>query len=111
MYPCLLRMALDYLSIPGRCIFYLESIFNPSQCSLLTLATSVNVEQGFSRGRLLLTHVRSRLSSQATGALLCLGNWSLRGYINDSDLQVAALMADVEGAEEELEEQWDKILL
>ena len=81
------------------------------QCSLLTLATSVDVEWGFSRGRLLLTHVRSRLSLQATRALLCLGSWSLRGYINDSDLQAAALMADVEGAEEELEEGWDKILL
>jgi hypothetical protein len=41
-FPYLSRMALDYLTIP---------------------ATSTDVERLFSRGRLLLTHVRSRLSA------------------------------------------------
>ena len=108
MYPCLSRMALDYLSIPGR--FFSLSIHYKSLLPS-SLATSVDVEWGFSRGRLLLTHVRNWLSSQVTRALLCLGSWSLRGYVNDSDLQVVALMADIEGEDEELEEGWDKILL
>lgn len=91
MFPALSRMALDYLSIP---------------------ATSVDVERAFSRGRLLLTHVRSRLSAQSTRSLLCVGNWSLHGYIKDSDVEVAARLPDVEGDEdEELEEGWDDIVL
>ncbi|KIJ09043.1 hypothetical protein PAXINDRAFT_88030, partial [Paxillus involutus ATCC 200175] len=54
-YLHLSRMALDYLTIP---------------------ATSVDVEHIFSRGQLLLSHVRSRLSAQTTRAILCLGGWS-----------------------------------
>ncbi|KDR79571.1 hypothetical protein GALMADRAFT_47315, partial [Galerina marginata CBS 339.88] len=57
-FPQLHRMALDYLSIP---------------------ATSTDVERLFSRGRLILSHTRSRLSPQSTRALLCLGSWSLAG--------------------------------
>ncbi|SJL08910.1 uncharacterized protein ARMOST_12284 [Armillaria ostoyae] len=45
MYPGLLRMACDYLSIP---------------------ATSVDVEQAFSRGCLLITHIRDCLSAQTS---------------------------------------------
>jgi hypothetical protein len=70
------------------------------------------VERVFSRGRLILSHVRSRLSAQTTRALLCLGSWSLLGYIKDSDVEAVARMPDVEGnVEEELEEGWDSILL
>jgi hypothetical protein len=66
----------------------------------------------FSRGRLILPHVRSRLSAQSTRALLCLGSWSLMGYIKDSDVEAVARMPDIEGdQEEELDEGWDKILL
>ena len=69
------------------------------------------MERVFSHGRLILSHVRSRLSAQSTRALLCLGNWSLLGYIKDSDVEAVAMMPDVEGnVEEELEEGWDKIL-
>jgi hypothetical protein len=70
------------------------------------------VERVFSRGRLILSHVRSRLSAQSTRALLCLGSWSLPGYIKDSDVEAVARMPDIEGnVEEELEEGWDSILL
>ena len=70
------------------------------------------MERVFSRGRLILSHVRSRLSAQSTRALLCLGNWSLLGYIKDSDVEAVAMMPDVEGnIEEELDEGWDSILL
>ena len=66
----------------------------------------------FSRGRLILPHVRSRLSAQSTRALLCLGSWSLMGYIKDSDVETVARTPDIEGdQEEELDEGWDKILL
>lgn len=60
-YPRLSRMALNYLTIPGKVHFIL---FEPA--TKFKLATSVDVEQIFSRGRLLLSHVRSRLSAQST---------------------------------------------
>ncbi|EIW58934.1 HAT dimerization, partial [Trametes versicolor FP-101664 SS1] len=63
-FPNLSRMALDYLSIP---------------------ATSVDPERTFSRGRLALPHTRNRLSPQSTRALMCVGNWSLAGFIHQSD--------------------------
>ena len=73
---------------------------------------SVDVERVFSRGRLILPHVQSRLSAQSMRALLCLGSWSLLGYIKDSDVEAIARMPDVEGdAEKELEEGWDRILV
>ena len=61
-YPHLSRMALNYLSIPGR--WNLQHLF-----MLLTrylTATSVDVECIFSHGRLLLSHVHSQLSVQST---------------------------------------------
>ncbi|EPS92667.1 hypothetical protein FOMPIDRAFT_1104140, partial [Fomitopsis schrenkii] len=64
-YPSLSRMAISYLTIP---------------------ATSVDVERIFSRGRLLLPHVRNGMSARSVRALLCLGNWCLLGYVMDSDV-------------------------
>ncbi|PIL29407.1 hypothetical protein GSI_09459 [Ganoderma sinense ZZ0214-1] len=52
LYPCLSCMALDYLSI---------------------LATPVDVEQVFRKGRLLLSHIRSRMNAQTMCAVLCVG--------------------------------------
>ena len=70
------------------------------------------MERVFSRGRLILPHVRSHLSAQSTHALLCLGSWSLLGYIKDSDVEAVAIMPDVAGnVEVELKEGWDSILL
>ncbi|KIK80336.1 hypothetical protein PAXRUDRAFT_125061, partial [Paxillus rubicundulus Ve08.2h10] len=89
VYPHLSRMALDYLTIP---------------------ATSVNVERLFSRGRLLLSHVRSRLSAQSTRALLCLGMWSELKIIKTEDVMKVSALPDVEGDEEEVfEDGWDRI--
>lgn len=70
-------------------------------------ATSVDVERTFSQGRLVLSHVRSRLSVQSTRALLCLGVWSTMGYVKDSDVLNAAVLPDIEGEEEDLAEDWD----
>ena len=108
LYPHLSRMALDYLSIPGAQNMYFSS------CNPLTLctATSVDVERVFSRGRFTLPYVRNRLSAQSTRAQLCVGNWSLRGHIHDSDVLAVSRLPDVEGdVGVEFEEGWDKIIL
>jgi hypothetical protein len=49
-------------------------------------ATSTDVERVFSCGRLVLPHIRNRLSAQSTRAVLCLGAWSLMGFVKDSDI-------------------------
>jgi hypothetical protein len=65
----------------------------------LSLATSVDVERVFSKGRLILSHIRNRLSVGSTRALMCLGYWSRLGYVEDSDIQAAAVLPDVIGKE------------
>ncbi|KIM54869.1 hypothetical protein SCLCIDRAFT_43076, partial [Scleroderma citrinum Foug A] len=65
-YPRLTCMTLDYLTIP---------------------ATSIDVKCLFSKGRILLPHLRNRLSSQSISALLCLGSWSLHGFVKDKDIK------------------------
>ena len=66
----------------------------------------------FSQGRLLLSHVRSRLSVQSTRALLCLGVWSLLGYVKDSDVKAVVILPELRAdkEEEELKLDWDTIL-
>ena len=78
----------------------------------IILATSVDVERVFSQGRLLLSHIRSRLSVQSTRALMCLGVWSKLGYITDSDVKAVVLTLpeiDEEDDEMELDINWDRI--
>jgi hypothetical protein len=70
----------------------------------------VDVERVFSRGRLVLSHVRSRLGVQSTRALLCLGEWSKLGYVKDEDVKAVTVQPEVDGEEDELEENWDKIV-
>ena len=77
---------------------------------MFIVATSVDVERVFSRRRLILSHVQSRLSAQSTQALICLGSWSLGGLVMDSDVLAVGSLAGVEGDEEqELGESWDNI--
>ena len=85
------------------------SFFICVKSNIVHLATSVDVERIFSRGRLVLSHIRNRLSAQSTRALLCLGSWSLMGMVKDEDVLKVAVMQDVEGEEEELEDGWDAI--
>jgi hypothetical protein len=81
-------------------------------CLIYLLATSVDVEHIFSHGRLILSHVRSRLSAQSTRALICLGSWSLLGLVKDSDVMAVTVLPEVEEDEEpELEKGWDHINL
>ena len=72
-------------------------------------ATSVDVERTFSQGRLLLSHVRGRLSVQSTRALLCLGGWSKMGLVKDDDVKAVARLPEVDGEEEELALDWDAL--
>jgi hypothetical protein len=88
VYPMLARMALDYLSIP---------------------ATSVDVERVFSRGRLILSHVRSRLSVQSTRALICVGSWSRLGLVKNEDVMSAAMLANIKEDLEVLGSDWDAL--
>jgi hypothetical protein len=92
VYPRLSRMALDYLSIPS---------------------TTVDVERTFSQGRLVLSHVRSRLSIQSTRALMCLGSWSRAGFAPPKKMaMVLSPMADVPDDEDEwLDYGWDSLAL
>ncbi|KDR79625.1 hypothetical protein GALMADRAFT_63618, partial [Galerina marginata CBS 339.88] len=75
------------------------------------VATSVDVEHMFSKGQILLSHVRNRLSVQSTRALMCLGAWSLIGYIKDSDVKAVTVLPDLKDSEEEepLADDWDLI--
>lgn len=105
IYPQLSRMATDYLSIPGTLSQhpYVDSID-------IFVATSVDVERLFSRGRVLLAHVRNRLCAQTIRALLCLGSWSRLGLVKDADIKKVTIMDDVEGEEEVVFlDGWDAI--
>ena len=42
-------------------------------------------------------------------ALMCVGAWSLMGYVKDNDIKAATILPEVEGDEDELEEGWDNI--
>ena len=104
LYPRLSRMALNYLSIPGM------YITTPPTVDLTTpTATSVDVKRVFSKGRLVLSHVRNGLSVQSTRALLCLGAWSKLGLVKDKDLMEAGRLPDIDGDEAELDSDWDNI--
>jgi hypothetical protein len=59
------------------------------------IATSVEVERVFSQGRIVLSHLRGRLSVQSTRALMCLGVWSRLGYVKDSDIRAAVALPEV----------------
>ncbi|KAJ7448427.1 hypothetical protein B0H11DRAFT_2080436 [Mycena galericulata] len=58
--------------------------------------TSVYVERQFSRGRLLVSSVRNRLSAQTIRELMCLGCWSRQGFVKDEDFKVVAQIPTVE---------------
>jgi hypothetical protein len=40
---------------------------------------------------------------------MCVGAWSLMGYVKDKDIKAAIVLPEVEGDEEDLEEDWDMI--
>jgi hypothetical protein len=68
------------------------------------VATSVDVERTFSKGHILLLHLHNCLSVESTHSLLCLGEWSLLGYVRDSNVKAETLQPPIEGGEESLDE-------
>ncbi|OAX31529.1 hypothetical protein K503DRAFT_703577, partial [Rhizopogon vinicolor AM-OR11-026] len=72
-------------------------------------ATSIDVEQLFSRGRLLLSHIRSRLSAQSTQTLCCLRLWSQLNLVKPEDVNKVTMLPDVEGEEQKMVHGWDSI--
>ena len=66
------------------------------------------MERVFSQGRLVLPHVRNRLSSQTTRAVMAIGAWSELGLVKDLDIKTALGKED-QGPEEELPAGWDAI--
>ena len=110
MYLRLSRMALDYLTIPGALSYYILWLIRLRTC---LSATSVAVERVFSRGRILLSHLRNRLSAQTVRALLCLGEWSRLNLIDDNDVRVATSVPEDESEEtmEEWGSGWDRIVI
>ena len=71
------------------------------------------MERTFSKGRILLSHLRNRLSAESTRALICLRVWSKLGYVRDSDVRAETLQPVIEGEEtsDELIDGWDDIIL
>ena len=110
MFPCLSRMALDYLSIPSKSLL----LFATWTALIHQTATSVAVERVFGRGRLMLSHVRNKLMAQSAHALLCLGDWSRQGFVKTSDLNKVVEMEDYDGEvdsdeEAKMSEGWDAV--
>jgi hypothetical protein len=90
IYPRLSRMARDYLLVPGKFSFLLIIIF-----LIISLATSVDVERVFSKGRLILSHVRNRLSVESMRAVMCLNNWITAGLVSQDDVEDAARLPEI----------------
>ncbi|KAJ6449053.1 hypothetical protein C8R45DRAFT_849964, partial [Mycena sanguinolenta] len=68
--------------------------------------TSIYVKRQFSRGRLLVSSIRNRLSAQSIRELMCLGCWSRQGFVEEEDFKVVANLPTVE--EQEAEETGDE---
>lgn len=56
------------------------------------------VERSFSRGRILISHLRNRLRGNTIQALMCFGDWSRQDYISNSELETYLLDRGNEGA-------------
>lgn len=53
------------------------------------------MERQFSRGHLLISSIRNRLSGETARALMCLGVWSRSGLVHDDDINKVANMEEV----------------
>ena len=106
MYPALSRMARCYLTIPRK--FDASQHRSASYILNTHVATSIGVERLFSKGRIIVTHLRNGLSAASIRALMCLNNWAPLGLVHNSDV-LAVTMEDPSKdpeADEDLEELW-----
>jgi hypothetical protein len=67
------RMALNFLSIPGRYVLSIRCFF----ADQLPVATSTDVERAFSKGGLTVSRFRHSLSDASTRASTVLGSWAV----------------------------------
>jgi hypothetical protein len=89
---------------------YLSIVTSPLLNLITPTATSVDVERVFSKGRLVLSHIRNKLSVQSTRALMCLGAWSRMGLVKDKDVMAVVRLPAVDRDETELDSGWDDVL-
>lgn len=81
VYPTLWRMARDMHIVPGMSpLSFIYSML------MLLSATSVSVERSFSRGRILLSHLRNRLRANTVRALMSFGDWCRQDLVDDADM-------------------------
>ena len=94
------------------CLFN-HTLFLTTNTLATFLATSVDVERVFSQGRIILSHLRSRLSVQTIRALMCVGEWSRVGYVMAGDFKMAVVLPEVPTGEKEggLVDGWDSIVV
>lgn len=64
------------------------------------------IERVFSKGRLVMSHIRNWLSADTTRALLCLGAWTKAGYVEAADLKYAASQPDTKDDEDWPDDKW-----
>lgn len=64
----------------------------------------------FSKGRLILSHVRNRLSVDTTRALMCLGNWITQNQVPDDILKTVSKLPDVKDSDIAEEDEFDAVL-
>lgn len=71
----------------------------------------MDVERTFSRGRRLLSHVRSCLNAQTTRAVMCLGDWVRLDLVRSEDVRDVSKLNEVDdkGSDYEMEDSWDCI--
>ena len=87
----LAQMAIDFLSVPGKCCPPLKSSLI---CCLLIsgrplhfAATSSDAERAFSRGRLTVSRLRHSLNDASVRANTLLGSWSaIPGLVSEPDI-------------------------
>jgi hypothetical protein len=106
LYPQLSQMALNFLTIPGMCFIVHFLMFHHQY---IIIATSIDVEQLFSHGCLILSHVHSHMSSPTTCALIYLRIWSQLNLIKAQDVETVSKFPDLTGDEDILEDGWDAI--
>ena len=67
----------------------------------------------FSKGRILLLHVRNRLTGQSVRAILCISEWVHLGLVKDADIKNATKQPEQPGEEmvNEVAVGWDSITI
>ena len=89
------------------CYVVTEFIF-PYKAHLISVMNSIN-HKIYWGPVVPLMHVHSQLSTQTTRAVLCLGYWSLLGFVKMEDVQQVVTLPDVQGQEDALKSGWDTI--